>query len=239
MRPDPLFGSSPRRFVAAAALACAVLVTAACAGATPTSVPTDEPLDGLQLTMSARDVALLATGAFADFGVNGGGARQVRVRILDRLGLNLRIAADRPITLAEPPVVCLVGPYSAPDDAGLESPCWGEPDLSSALMAKLGQDGTGHYLLTPDQPIELAVELSRGTRRCDYPPGAWQLELKLNPLSGGNAAGARYVPDTPFDVPISQTGPLTLLPTTETRYCGLATAVVQQQGEPEVSAPAP
>jgi hypothetical protein len=240
MRPNLSFGWSPRRFVTAASLGCAVLMTSACAGAVPTSVPTDDPIGGLHLTMSASGVTLLATGAFADFGVNGGGARQVRVRIVDHLDLSLGIATDHPITLAEPPVVCLVGPYSAPDDAGLESPCWGEPDLSSALLAKLGPDGSGHYLLTPEQPTELAVELSRGTQRCDYPPGEWLLELKLNPLSGaspGATGGARYVPDTPFHVPISQAGPLTLLPTTETRYCGLATAVYQQQGEPVISAP--
>ena len=81
------------------------------------------------------------------------------------------------------------------------------------------------------------MELNRGTQRCDYPPGQWELELKLNPIVDGSAAGARYVPDTTFDVPISETGRLTLLPTTETRYCGLATAVFQQQGAPEVVEP--
>lgn len=237
MRPNLSFGSSNRRFVAAVSLGCAVLLTSACAGGPPTSVVTDDPFGGLHVRLSASDVGLLATGAFADFGINGGGARQVRVRIVDNLGISLRITADRPITLAEPPVVCLVGPYSAPDDAGLESPCWGAPDLSLLLTGQLARDSAGHYLLDPNTPVGLNIELSRGIERCDYPPGKWEVELKLNPIVDGSPAGARYVPDTPFDVPISETGPLTLLPTTETRYCGLATAVFQQQGEPEVVEP--
>jgi hypothetical protein len=237
MRPNLSFGSSNRRFVAVAALGCALLVGSACAGGSPIPVATDDPVGGLQVRTSASDVALVATGAFADFGINGSGARQVRVRIIDTLDLSLRIAADRPITLAEPPLVCLVGPYSAPDDAGLESPCWGAPDVSPLLAGRLARDSAGHYLLDPKTPVELNIELSRGSARCDYPPGKWEVELKLNPIVDGSPAGARYLPDMPFDVPISQTGPLTLLPTTETRYCGLATAVFQQQGEPEVVEP--
>lgn len=197
----------------------------------------DEHASAIHVSPTAADVSLIATGAFADFGVNGGGAHQVRVRIVDKMRLGLRIATIREIALVEPPLVCLVGPYSAPDDAGLESPCWGEPDLNSAVLAKLGQDAAGHFLLRPDQPVDLDVQLSRGTQRCDYPPGQWQVELKLNPVVDGGAAGARYIPDAPFDVPIIETGPLPLLPTTETRYCGLATAVYQQQGEPEVIQP--
>jgi hypothetical protein len=174
---------------------------------------------------------LVATGAFADLGVHSGGVHLVRVRIVDSMDLGLRIASDQEIVLAEPPVLCLVGPYSAPDDAGLESPCWGEPDVSAQLASKLTRDANNHYVLGTT-PIELDTTLSRGTQRCDYPPGNWEVELKLNPV--GSSEGARYVPDTPLDVPISDAGPLRLLPTTETRYCGLATAVVQQQGEPEI-----
>jgi hypothetical protein len=220
--------------MAAVALAIAGLAGGCSA---PAATPSQDPLAAIVVTPSVSDSSLVATGAFADFGVSGGGARQVRVRIVDKMNFGLRIATTRELALAEPPVLCLVGPYSAPDDAGLESPCWGDPDLSSELQAELGQDSAGHYLLTPDQPINLAVQLSRGSQRCDYPPGEWQVELRLNPLSGGAASGARYLPDTPFDVPITQTGPLKLLPTTETRYCGLATAIVQQQGEPEVISP--
>jgi hypothetical protein len=197
----------------------------------------DAVLGRIKLTPTAGDAALVATGAIADFGVNGGGARQVRVRIVDSLDVGVGITTDRDITLAEPPIICLVGPYSAPDDAGLSSPCWGQPDLTSLLLPKLAQDAAGHYLLSAGQPIELDAQLNRGTERCDYPPGRWEVELKLNPLVDGGAAGARYVPDTEFDVPLPSTGPLQLLPTTETRYCGLATAVVQQQGEPEVVEP--
>jgi len=196
--------------------------------------PTADPVESVHVTPTVANTALVATGSFADFGVKGGGARLVRVRIVDSIEVGLRVASDHELVLAEPPVVCLVGPYSAPDDAGLESPCWGDPDLSALLTAKLTQNSDQHYVLGTT-PIELDTTLQRGTQRCDYPPGKWQVELKLNPL--GSSEGARYVPTTTFDVPIADAGPLQLLPTTETRYCGLATAVVQQQGEPEVVEP--
>jgi hypothetical protein len=216
----------------AAALAAGGLI-GACSAAAP-ATPSQDPLSAVHVTPTVGGTSLVATGAFADFGVNGGGARQVRVRIVDSMELDLQIAADQEIVLAEAPVLCLVGPYSAPDDAGLESPCWGEPDLSALLAAELTLNADDHYVLSTT-PVNVSTTLQRGTQRCDYPPGKWQVELKLNPA--GSSEGGRYIPDTTFDVPITDAGPLQLLPTTQTRYCGLATAVVQQQGEPEVVAP--
>lgn len=208
----------------------AASVLAACQQAA--LAPTHDPLSSVRVTPTVGHTGLAATGAIADFGLNGGGARLVRVRIVDAMDLALRIASEQEVVLAEPPVLCLVGPYSAPDDAGLESPCWGDPDLSALLTSKLTLNADNHYVLGTT-PIELDTTLQRGTQRCDYPPGKWEVELKLNPV--GDAA--RYVPDASFDVPIADAGPLQLLPINETRYCGLATAVFQQQGEPEVVKP--
>jgi hypothetical protein len=216
--------------ITAFALAGAGLL-AACSAAPAT--PSADPLASVHVTPTVGDPSLVATGAFADFGVSGGGARQVRVRIVDSMDLALHISSDQEIVLAEPPLLCLVGPYSAPDDAGLESPCWGEPDLSSLLATQLSTDASGHYVVGTT-PVDLRAKLNRGTQRCDYPPGKWEVELKLKPLG---ASDGRYVPDTTFDVPIADSGPLKLLPTTQTRYCGLATAIVQQQGEPDIVQP--
>ena len=189
----------------------------------------------MQATASA--VALVATDAVADLGVNGGGVRLVRVRIVDRMDVALMVTTDREIVLSEEPKLCLIGPYSAPDDAGLSDPCWGEPDLTTLVLAMLDRTGQGHYVLRTGAPNVINAAIGRGAERCDYPPGTWEVEFKLNALLDGAALGARYVPDTPFDVPVSQPGPLPWLAPTETRYCGLATAVYQQQGEPEVIEP--
>ena len=197
----------------------------------------DEALRHISVSLSADGVSLVATGAFADFGLNGGGAHQVRVRIVDRLELQLRLESDVELAFAEPPTLCLVGPYSAPDDAGLSEPCWGEPDLSGLFAAQLSNDPASHPLLRAGKPIEFSAPLNRGSTRCDYPAGQWVLELKADPLVDGSPAGARYAPDVRFDVALPDDRPLALLPTTETRYCGLATAVYREQGEPTVIEP--
>ena len=185
--------------ILAAALAAGGLI-GACSAAAP-ATPSQDPLASVHVTPTVGGTALVATGAFADFGVNGGGARQVKVRIVDSMDLRLSVESSAELTLAEAPLVCLVGPYSAPDDAGLESPCWGQPELSTVLTSMLAQDPAGHYVLPANQAVDVDVTLSRGTQRCDYPPGEWQVELKLNLL--GSSEGGRYVADTRFDVPIT------------------------------------
>jgi len=60
------------------------------------------------------------------------------------------------------------------------------------------------------------------------------IKLRLNPLVDGTPAGSRNGPSATISVPLSATEPLLWLPPTQTRYCGLATLVYQQQGEPQV-----
>jgi hypothetical protein len=216
-----------------------VLLGAACTIAPLTSDQrerlADERVSGITLTPSVGAVSLVAAGAIADFGVGSpDGVRLVRVRIVDTLELSLRLETAHDMALAEPPSLCLIGPYSAPDDAGLSDPCWGEPDLTALLAQELTANPAGKPLLAADRPVDIAITLERGDERCDYPTGDWLIELKLNPLIEGAPAGSRYGPDVPISVPLSATEPLLWLPTTQTRYCGLATLVYQQQGEPQV-----
>jgi hypothetical protein len=164
-----------------------------------------------------------------------GGIRTVRVRIVDELAVDVRVEADEAVVFAEPPRFCLVGPFSAPDDAGLTDPCWGDPDFAALVLAKLPADPNGRPMLGTHQPLSIAATLRRGDTRCDYPPGAWVAKIKANPLVAGSPAGARYLPDVPFDVPFATTGPLPLL--LDTRYCGLASVIVRDQGEPAVQSP--
>jgi hypothetical protein len=188
----------------------------------------------VNVTATLTGSSLLATNAIADFGISGG-IRSVHVRIVDRLQLDVRVETARDIVLAEPPRLCLVGPYSAPDDAGLTDRCWGEPDLAALFAAKLPKDAAGRPMLAPGTPIVLTVPLQRGTARCDYPPGTWQLELTMNPLIDGSASGNREPPAVKLDVPFATAQPLTLV--TTSRYCGLAETIYQDQGEPPVATP--
>jgi hypothetical protein len=193
-----------------------------------------ELLSGIHVSATVATASLAASHAIADFGLEEG-VRLVLVRILDGLDLELRIDSTRTVAFVEPPRFCLVGPFSAPDDAGLSDPCWGEPDLGLLVGPTLPSDAAGHPTFPAGRPVTLSATLRRGDVRCDYPPGKWVLEIKADPVVDGAGVGARSLSDVSFEVPFATTGPLTLLG--GTRYCGLATVVYREQGEPPVQSP--
>jgi hypothetical protein len=199
-----------------------------------------ELLDGIHVTPTVTSVSLVAGGAIADDFEQG--VRLVRVRIIERLELELLIQADHDVAFGVPPQLCLVGPDSAPDDAGLENRCWGIPDLSDFLAAHLKTDAMGHPLLEEGDAIRLEAVLSRGpgidnVDHCDYAPGAWVLELNAAPVVDGVHLPTMSGPVTDLEVPIPSQGPLRLLPPDRSFYCGLASRIYREQGEPAVIGP--
>jgi hypothetical protein len=199
-----------------------------------------ELLDGIHVTPTVTSVALVAGGAIADDFEQG--VRLVRVRIVERLELEIAIEADQDVAFGAPPQLCLVGPDSAPDDAGLENRCWGMPDLSDHLAAQLTTDALGHPLLPAGDVIHLKAVLSRGpgidnVDRCDYAPGSWLLEINAAPVVDGVHLPPMSGPVTSLEVPIPSHGPLRLLRPDRSRYCGLASRIYQEQGEPAVIGP--
>ncbi len=158
------------------------------------------------------------------------------MRIVDGLHLKVSVEAPTSITLAGPPRVCVVGPYSAPDDAGLSDRCWGDPDLGTLMAAQLPTDPFGHPQILADRPVAMDVALRRGDVRCDYPPGAWTLEIAVEPLVNGASVGPIDLPPLTFDVPWQTADPIPLR-LLGTRYCGLANVVYRDQGEPPVVTP--
>lgn len=220
-------------------VAVVAIFVGACASS-PSPTPPDREaaarslLAGIHITASVSDVRLDATGAIADLGVSGG-VHLVRVRIVDELTIALEVSADRAVAFAEAPRVCLVGPDSSPDDAGLSDPCWGEPDLGGPFAAQLTTDASGHPTLEAGKPVTVTMPLKRGDVRCDYAPGAWHVEFKADPVVDGSGAGARYLPYASFEVPIAASAPLPFLP--DTRFCALATRISEEQGEPPVQSP--
>jgi len=195
-----------------------------------------ELLAGIRVSPTVTSVALEAATAIADFGIEQG-VRLVRVRIVDRLELELQIEADQDVAFGVPPQLCLVGPDSAPDDAGLEDRCWGEPDLSDFLAAQLTTDAMGHPLLQAGDVIHIRATLWRGAARCDYAPGTWSLEINAAPVVDGVHLRPMNGPDMSLEVPIPSHGPLRLLRPDQSRYCGLATRIYREQGEPPVATP--
>jgi hypothetical protein len=189
---------------------------------------------GVHVTAAVTSSSLLATSAIADLGIQGG-ILSVHVRIVDELRLDVRVESASDIALTGPPRLCLVGPYSAPDDAGLTDRCWGEPDLAALFAAKVAKDPAGRPMLSSGTPIAVSVPLHRGSTRCDYPPGTWQLELTLDPLIDGTSSGNREPPAVNLEVPFAGTQPLIFV--TGSRYCGLAETVYRDQGEPAVLTP--
>jgi hypothetical protein len=191
---------------------------------------------GIHVSATVLASSLAATGAIADFGLDDG-IRLVHVRILDEIELELRIEADRDVTLAGPPRLCLVGPSPAPDDAGLSDRCWGEPDLGALLAAKLEGDPSGRVSVEAARPTTFSATLRRGDVRCDYPPGAWQLEVAVDPLVDGSPVSGVAIAPISLEVPWETEDPLPLLGVDRTRYCGLASVVYREQGEPPVASP--
>jgi hypothetical protein len=230
---------TPRRAIAALAVVAGGLVglAAALAACSPSEADRARTADalaaGLRAEVSVTGSRLLATRAVADFGIDQP-VRLVLVRIADELVLDVRIEASTEMLLQGPIVACLVGPDAAPDDAGLESPCWGEPDLGPLIEAQLPRDAEGRLRLAPGAPVVVRASLRRDDARCDYPPGPWHLELRVEPLVAGQASGPRSAPEAPFDVSFDRAEPLRVV--MDRRYCGLATKVVQEQGEPVIAA---
>jgi hypothetical protein len=191
----------------------------------------DSMAAAIEATVSVHDSRLLAARAIADFGV-GGDVRLVLVRIVDELTIEIRIESSLDLQLAAPIRACLVGPDPAPDDAGLEDRCWGEGQQGDRLDLELARDDAGRHLLLAGVRSTHTIEVGRGDLRCDYAPGPWRLELIVDPIVAGEPAGPRYAPDATFDIPYDAAEPLRLVE--ERRYCGLASKIIREQGEPAI-----
>ena len=193
--------------------------------------PSPPPVD-LRGTVEVSEPTFVAASAFADSLDTG--PRLVRVRILDTVDLGIRLVTTGGVTLAEPPVPCLFWYHAAPDDAGLESPCWGTPDLATDPAFAPGPDGT--WALDPGAAVELRTSLSRGVGLCDYPPGEWLLRIRLVPLIDGQPGEPWYL-RVPFEVPLDRQTPLPKVRLDESWFCGLASEVVRDQGVPPTITP--
>ncbi len=192
----------------------------------------DALVAGIRPAVTVDGSSLLAARAIADFGV-GAEVRLVVVRIVDELAVVVRLETASDISVASIVRACLVGPDAAPDDAGLEDRCWGDEELGPLLEAQLRRDVAGRLQLVANDPVTLRVTLRRGEDRCDYPPGTWHLELLVDPVVDGSAIGPRYAPMPTFEVPYVPDEPLSLV--AERRYCGLASRIYREQGEPTIS----
>jgi hypothetical protein len=201
-------------------------------------VAAKELLSGIRISTNVSGSTLAASKALVDY-LPENDVRLVLVRIVDDLDLQIHIETDRAVAFSEPPSFCLIGPFSAPDDAGYSSPCWGAPDIGEIVAAQLRADGAGHAMFPAGQPIVLSATVHRGGVRCDYPPGRWLLRVEADPMVDGTAVGARQLAEIGFDIPWSGSVPLPFLPVKTVAYCGSANVVYRQQGEPQIASPSP
>lgn len=197
-----------------------------------------ELVSGIRISTEVAGSTLAASKGLIDFMAEND-TRLVFVRIVDDLDLEVRIETDEEVTFSDPPTVCLIGPFSAPQDAGYESGCWGMPDIGELLSAELANDGAGHPKFPGGQAIVLSANTHRGGQRCDYPPGHWVLTVEANPLVDGKPMGARQIGEIGFDIPWVDSGPLPFIPVPTVAYCGSANVVYKEQGEPQIASPTP
>jgi hypothetical protein len=183
---------------------------------------------GITAEITVEEPAIVAARATADFGVEEG-VGIVTMRVVEEMGVTVRLSAASDVTLATPPGLCLVGPFWNPLDAGISDRCWGDPDLStiSGLGTTLSANGSSSVQAT----------IARGGERCDYAPGEWHLEVSVQPVVGGETFGPVRIPNVTFEVPFDESEALALLPFEDTRVCSFPAAVVNRQGEPELIGP--
>jgi hypothetical protein len=188
---------------------------------------------GIRVSVTVKDAALAVMSALADFGIEGG-TRQVDVRVVKELQLELRIDTERLVVLEDEPIVCLRGPFYRAPVSTVSDPCWGEPDLTAVLKGELLGNSDGRPVLSNRQAVTVEVSLARTDARCDYAPGGWHLELAANPRIDGAAAGAREIANVVFDIPLDTVGPLERLPSEQTSICSSPASVFTSQGDPPV-----
>jgi len=179
------------------------------------------------------DLSLRRQGTtIADFGV-GQEVGLVLVRIVDELSVEIRLESPTAVSFEPPVVACLVGPDAAPDDAGLEDSCWAVAEVGPLLEAQLSHDAGGRLQLPANAQVTVHATLRRGGAGCDYPPGSWHLELLVDPILAGEPAGPRYAPHASFEIGYDPGEVLQVVD--ERRYCGLASKVYREQGEPAIT----
>jgi hypothetical protein len=189
-----------------------------------TPAPTAWPVD-LEAHVAPSTVTLAVTKAFADS--IDAGIHLVPVRIVDAMDVTVTLLSEGGVSFSEAPSVCLAWRDAAPDDAGLESPCWGEPDLSSALAEQMATDRG--WALEPGHGVAYGTTISRAPGTCDYPPGEWVLRLRVVPESVGIPQEPLFL-RTSFEVPFEPDATLPDVPFAESRFCGLASEVIVEQG---------
>jgi hypothetical protein len=193
----------------------------------------DELFDGITVTANVEDSSLSATQAIADFGLEEG-IRMVPVRIVEDMVLEVELAAERDVTFAAAPRLCLTGPFWNPLDAGLDDRCWGDPDVNEALRAAMPADASGAVTLRASSPVVLRVPLARGDARCDYPPGDWLLEVDAEPVLDGAAQPRKDIAAVALTLPWDVPDALPWRDNSDTRFCSFTAAVYTRQGEPQI-----
>lgn len=204
-------------------------------GPTPSAVRTPFPADtipGLDVRVQVDEATFVATKAIADSFETG--IQLVPVRIVDGLSVTVTLQSTVDLRFAEAPLVCLHWRDAAPDDGGLESPCWGLPDPALALADQLAADDA--WAVTSGTTLRTRLRLTRGDATCDYPPGDWILRLRLVPSVEDAAPTPLYL-RIPFQVDHDPAAVLTSVSISDTRFCGLATEVIRDQGVPPTATP--
>jgi hypothetical protein len=208
---------------------------AASVSPTPSATRTPSPADtipGLDVEVQVDEATFVATKAIADSFETG--IQLVPVRIVDGLDATVTLQSTADVRFTEAPLLCLHWRDAAPDDGGLESPCWGVPDPALALADRL--DAGDAWAMTSGTTLRTRLRLTRGDATCDYPPGDWILRLRLVPRIDDATPTPLYL-RIPFQV---RHDPATVLPSvsiSDVRFCGLASEVIRDQGVPPTATP--
>jgi hypothetical protein len=151
-------------------------------------------------------------------------ARGYRIRVLDRLRLELAISSEADVELQNPPYICFHSQFAGP--AG-DHACWNGELMRDRVAAALAGPNPGTPMLHAGRPLRLELDLARQTARCDFPSGRWTLEV-----TGVAKDGTPIVRQVAVEVPLDGTGGRLTGTIEEIRLCLLdAEGVHNVQGE--------
>jgi hypothetical protein len=173
---------------------------------------------------AALNAAITIEARVHDVRVGTAVASGYRIRVLDRLRLELTVSSGADVELQHSLSICFYSQFAGPAS---DHACWNRELMRDRVAAALAGPSPGTLMLHAGRPIRLELDLAR-QGGCDFPPGRWTLEV-----FGAAKDGTGISDQLTVDVPLDGTDGRLVGTLDALRLCNLdAEGVHTVQGEP-------